>query len=161
MKQFLALILCFCLFSCGNNTSSTSSTYGDAFALAEKAYADKPELATASKYIDQILEQIGKNPKDKAEVIALSEKAYEIAKTNKISSKQRGFLFSLIKEDYANEKTKGRILELANQMQAIKRPGTANILYKSLMDNFASSEEARLAQSKIDPSVTDLSLIHI
>jgi len=124
--------------------------------MAENDYKEKPDLATASKYIDQILEKIGQNPEDKTQLISLSEKAYQISKDNKIASKQRGFLFSLIKEDYTNQKTPSRILELANQMQAIKRPGTANILYKSLMDNFSGSEEARIAKTKLDPGVSDL-----
>lgn len=155
MKQLLFLLLCLSIFAC-KNTTDTSLANSDAFSIAEQAYKEKPDLSSASKYIDQILEKIGQNPEDKSQVISLSEKAYQIAKDNKIASKTRGFLFTLIKEDYPNAKTKSRILELANQMQAIKRPGTANILYKSLMDNFANSEEARIATTKLDPGVSDL-----
>ncbi len=152
MKQFLIVLLSLCIYSC----AETDNRFNEAYKLAEKAYSDKPELATATKYIDQILEAIGQNSDDKKLVVELSEKAYQIAKDNKIASKQRGFLFSLIKEDYSNDKTKSRILELANQMSAIKRAGTANILYKSLIENFAGTEEAKIAQNKIDPAVSNL-----
>ena len=152
MKQFLILLICFGLFACESNPHG----YSEAFLTAQKAYGDKPELESATKFIDQILDHIGNNSDDKAQVVSLSEKAYQISKENKIVSKQRGFLFSLIKEDYGNAETKSRILELANQMQAIKRPGTANILYKSLIDNFGGTEEAKTAQSKIDPAVSNL-----
>ncbi len=155
MKQLFILFLCVSLFACKNN-SEANSVAQDALSLAEKAYSEKPDIATASKYIDELVDKIGENVDDKGQMISLSEKAYQVAKDNKIASKQRGFLFSLIKEDYQNAATSSRILELANQMSAIKRPGTANILYKALIDNFGNSEEAKIAKSKLDPGVTDL-----
>lgn len=155
MKQFLILFLSLSIIACNNN-AEPSSPAQQAFDAAAKAYKENPDVGTASKYIDQILTKIGDNVEDKSKVIALSEEAYQVAKDNKIASKARGFLFSLIKEDYNNPATKSRILELANQMSAIKRAGTANILFKSLMDNFANTDEANIAKTKLDPGVTDL-----
>ena len=155
MKQFLIILSALLIFSCGN-PSSNATAVEDTLAIAEKNYTEKQDISTATKYIEELLAKMSSNSDDKKQIVSLSEKAYKIAKDNKIASKQRGFLFTLIKEDFKNPDTDQRMLELANQMQAIKRPGTANIIYKSLMDNFSQSEEALVAKSKIDPAVTNL-----
>ncbi len=158
MKQFLFILSLTFIYACANSgtSSSTATQETDGFVEAEKNYAAKQDINTATKYIEQLVDKMSKAPKDKKQIIELSEKAYLVAKDNKIASRQRGFLFTLIKEDYNNGATAQRMLELANQMQAIKRPGTANIIYKSLMENFNGSEESLVAKSKIDPAVTNL-----
>lgn len=156
MKQFLTIICATFIYACANPSSNSASTIENPLAIAEKNYAEKQDVSTATKYIDELLNKMSADPTNKSEIVALSEKAYNIAKENKIASRQRGFLFTLIKEDFGNSATPKRMLELANQMQAIKRPGTANIIYKSLMDNYGGTEESRLAQSKIDPAVSNL-----
>lgn len=158
MKQFLFIISLTFIYACANSgsSSSTATAVSDAFAEAEKNYAANQDVNTATKYIEQLVDKMSNAPKDKKQIIALSEKAYQVAKDNKIATRQRGFLFTLIKEDFNNSATPKRMLELANQMQAIKRPGTANIIFKSLMENFGGSEESLLAKSKIDPAVTNL-----
>ncbi len=152
--RYLALVLAL-LCSC-QNTDSKQAVVSDAFAAAEQAYKSEKSQTTANKFIDQILSKIADNPKDKSQIIALSENAYNVAKENNLVSKQRGFLFSLIKEDYGNSSTPSRISELAGQMTTIKRAGTANILYKSLIDNFQNTPEAVDAQKKLDPAVSNI-----
>ena len=159
MKHFLLFISILFIYSCGNpdaTATKAGSMVNDALAAAEKNYTEKADIGSATKYIDELLNLMSSDPSNKKQIVALSEKAYQVAKDNKIASRQRGFLFTLIKEDYANAETPKRMLELANQMQAIKRPGTANIIYKSLMENYGGTEEASLAKSKIDPAVSNL-----
>jgi len=158
MKQFLFILCITFIFACANTGTETKPTTeaSKTFAQAEKDYAEKQDVNTATAYIDELLNKMSASPDDKAQIVSLSEKAYQVAKDNKIASRQRGFLFTLIKEDYKNPATPARMLELANQMQAIKRPGTANIIYKSLIDNFSNKQESQVAKSKIDPAVSNI-----
>ena len=156
MKQFLIIISALFIYACANTSTSTSTKAEDPLAIAELNYNENQDVSTATKYIDELLNKMSSDPENKSQIISLSEKAYSIAKDNKIASRQRGFLFTLIKEDFANAATPKRMLELANQMQAIKRPGTANIIFKSLIENFGDSDEGRLAKSSIDPAVSNL-----
>jgi len=156
MKQFLFILCATLFFACANTDTKTNQVVSDTFAAAEKNYAEKQDINTATKYIDEMVSLMSAAPDNKEQIVSLSEKAYQVAKENKIASKQRGFLFTLIKEDFKNSATSSRMLELANQMQAIKRPGTANIIYKSLIENFADTEQGKLAKNKIDPVVSNI-----
>jgi len=157
MKHFLLILSSLFIFACANETMTPAEkAASDAFAEAEKNYSAEVNKNTINAYIDSAVNFMAASPGNKERIISLSEKAYAVAKENKVSSKLRGFLFTLIKEDYGNSNTPSRMLELADQMSQIKRAGTANIIYKSLIENFPSSAEGKSASSKIDPSVSNI-----
>jgi len=153
---FLALIIVTSCQNTPNATQEASTTASNLLASAEKAYTDNPDTKTASAYLGELVKKINNEGTSKAEIVALSKKGYDVAKSSNIASRQRGFLFALLKEDFNNQATPARILDMANQMKAIKRAETANILYMSLIEKFGGSNEAKLAQESIDPAVSNL-----
>ncbi len=161
MKQTLFLLLTIAMLASCKSDNSTASNTGTAstdngFETAKSAYETTPDRTTASAYLAEIIKKVSEKKDDKASVIALATTGYDVAKEQNISSRARGFLFTLLKEDGGHADTPKRVLDLANEMAGAKRPEMANIFYKSLIENYPNSEFAKEAQAKIDPAVSNL-----
>jgi len=121
-----------------------------------KQYEAQPTKESAVQAIGEISEQLKANRDDKTMVNKLAIKGLEIARENKLTSKQISYLLLLNKEYPKDAEAKNRLYELASIMKSINKNEAANVLFSGVIDRFADSDAAKKSKEARDPEAANV-----
>ncbi|MBT8232267.1 MAG: tetratricopeptide repeat protein [Saprospiraceae bacterium] len=155
----ILVVLCFVLSSCKNDgTSDNASLFKGQPQLINinTEYTKSPNVATANKLLKEMTNIIGQNKLSDSELKAYLEYGLDVSSTQNITSRQAGFLMSLIKEDFGNKNTASRLFNLSSIMAKMKKTTVSNTLVKGLLKNFPNFEKADQAKALLTEDIQDV-----
>ena len=151
---FLFLFLGLVINSCKQDpTSATTSNsiynINETLSALYSTYQSETNPQNASKLVLEIMKQIGDGTIPAADRLKFMEGGNDIAAANKLSSRQIGFLYPLIKEDKNSPKNEKRLADLANIMFDMNKTEAANVLSKGFIRSYPSSNLANGLKEKL------------
>jgi len=161
--KFNTLFFCTALFvfisvSCKNDQTNsvvkaTSSTASNLIQELQAKYTSEPSPASANTLIAELMKSLGSAEMDKSKRAELLNLGYKVAKEQNISARTASFLYPILKESPTDKVSPDQINELARLMKGLKKESAANVLYKSILDNYANSSFAENAKSNMTTTV--------
>lgn len=152
--KFLFIIVCSLLIiSCKQDSKLSQFAGNPALQDLHSKYTNDPTPATASALIKGILDS-AKGETDPGKRKEVMNFGYEIAKEQKITSRQATFLFPIIKDSYGEPGQAQRLFDLAGLMTKMKKSAAANTLYMSIVDNHKDFAQMDQVKSNIPDSLT-------